>query len=93
MSTATPPPPAAPATRTFSDGQAAASAATFTDRRSVIGQSPGVERRQFAATRDSRRPEVNELAAAIDDYKLQNRRRFITVDELYDIVTGLGYRR
>ena len=65
----------------------------FVDRRSGGGQSPGVERRQFAATRDSERPQVNELAEAIDDYKLANRRRFITVDELYDIVTGLGYSR
>ena len=75
------------ASRTFADGG-------FTDRRATAaGQSPGVERRQFAATRDSLRPEVNELAEAIDEYKLQHRRRFITVDELFDIVTGLGYGR
>lgn len=72
---------------------ATAPALTFNDRRQSEGQSPGVERRQFAATRNSTRPEVNELAEAIDDYKLSNRRRFITVDELYDIVTGLGYSR
>ena len=80
------PQPAADTHRTFADGG-------FADRRSEPGRSPGVERRQFAATRDSQRPEVNELAEAIDDYKLQNRRRFITVDELHNIVVGLGYSR
>ena len=65
----------------------------FPDRRQQNGESPGVERRQFAASRDSQRPEVNELAEAIDEYKMRNRRRFITVEELFDLVMSLGYNR
>lgn len=65
----------------------------FVDRRAALSGAPGVERRQFSATRDSDRPEVNELAEAIDQYKLRHRRRFITVDELYDVVMSLGYTR
>lgn len=65
----------------------------FVDRRSVPAGAPGVERRQFSATRDSERPEVNELAEAIDQYKLTHRRRFITVEELYDVMMSLGYNR
>ena len=71
----------------------AAAPRTFADRRSDDADAPGVERRQFAASRTSANPAVNELADAIDEYKLQNRRRFVTVDELLSIVTGLGYHR
>lgn len=65
----------------------------FEDRRRQVSGAPGVERRQFSATRDSERSEVNELAEAIDQYKLSHRRRFITVDELFDVFTSLGYSR
>ena len=65
----------------------------FVDRRQTPAGAPGVERRQFSATHDNERPEVNELAEAIDQYKLRNRRRFITVEELYDVVMSLGYSR
>ncbi len=67
---------------------------TFVDRRQSGGSgNPGVERRQFAPSYDSKRPEVNELARAIDQYKLMHRRRFITFEELYDVITSLGYHR
>lgn len=66
----------------------------FLDRRAVPGESPcGVERRQFSSTYNSDRPDVNELAEAVDQYKLRHRRRFITFDELYDVITALGYHR
>ena len=39
------------------------------------------------------RPEVSELAEAIDAYKLQHRRRFITFEELYDVIVSLGYHK
>lgn len=68
-------------------------AADFPERRGSGSMPPGVERRQFAASRSSERPEVNELAEAIDAYKMTHRRRFITVDELFDVFTELGYRR
>lgn len=73
---------------------AATAPRVFPDRRAGSrGEAPGVERRQFADSRSSERPEVNELAEAIDHYKLAHRRRFVTVEELYDIITKLGYSR
>ena len=39
------------------------------------------------------RPEVAELAEAIDQYKLRHRRRFITFEELYDVIATLGYHK
>lgn len=66
----------------------------FLNRRETqSGDPPGVERRQFSSTYHSDRAEVNELAEAIDQYKLRHRRRFITFDELYDVMTSLGYHR
>lgn len=67
----------------------------FIDRRSQTNdQSPGgVERRQFRDGDRSLRPEVAELADAIDNYKIKHRRRFITFEELYDVMVSLGYHR
>lgn len=66
----------------------------FLDRRQSSGNAPeGVERRQFQDSREAGRPEVNELAEAIDQYKLRHRRRFITFEELYDVMTDLGYHK
>ncbi|MCA9114277.1 MAG: hypothetical protein KDA79_04275 [Planctomycetaceae bacterium] len=67
--------------------------ASFVDRRSNTDTpNPGVpERRQFQNTYNEERPEVAELARAVDQYKLLHRRRFITFEELYDVIAGLGY--
>ncbi len=67
----------------------------FIDRRRQAGAAslPGVERRQFRDGSHSGRPEVAELAAAVDDYKIAHRRRFITFEELFDLMTSLGYHR
>jgi hypothetical protein len=67
----------------------------FIDRRQVPseGRENGPERRQFSNSYSSDRPEVNELAEAIDQYKLRHRRRFITFEELYDVISGLGYHK
>ena len=65
----------------------------FVDRRSSQGNAPGVERRQFRDGNRSSRPEVAEFAAAIDEYKIENRRRFITFEELFDVMKSLGYHR
>ena len=62
-------------------------------RRENEGSGGGAERRQFGTSRTSFRPEVNELAEAVDRYKLTNRRRFITYEELYDVMIDLGYSR
>lgn len=68
----------------------------FVDRRSgERGERPlGVpERRQFRASPTAARPEVNELASAVDQYKLTRHRRFITYEELYNVIESLGYRK
>ena len=67
----------------------------FEDRRQTESQaSPGgPERRQFSNSHTSDRAEVVELAEAIDQYKLRHRRRFITFEELYDVISGLGYQK
>lgn len=69
-------------------------ATTFVDRRQISGpRREGLERRQFVDSRQSFRPEVIELAEAVDRYKLRHRRRFITYEELYDVMAELGYHR
>ncbi|MEY2727095.1 MAG: hypothetical protein RLZZ458_2962 [Planctomycetota bacterium] len=67
----------------------------FVERRVNTGErNPnGVERRQFKDGDRRLRPEVAELADAIDDYKISHRRRFITFEELYDVMVSLGYHR
>lgn len=67
----------------------------FVERRQRDPDSTPVraERRQFRDGNRSARPEVAELADAIDDYKLAHRRRFITFEELFDVMTSLGYHR
>jgi hypothetical protein len=68
--------------------------ATFDDRRSSDNnETQSQERRQFRDGNQSERSEVAELAEAVDQYKLQNRRRFITFEELYDVIAGLGYHK
>lgn len=70
-------------------------AGNFVERRQR-GENPGnsgVERRQFRDGDRSLRPEVAELADAIDDYKINHRRRFITFEELFDVIASLGYHR
>ncbi|GIX03887.1 MAG: hypothetical protein KatS3mg113_0893 [Planctomycetaceae bacterium] len=67
----------------------------FVDRRQRSSDSSyqGVERRQFTSSHLDMSPEVAELAQAVDRYKLLHRRRFITYEELYRVITELGYRK
>jgi hypothetical protein len=70
------------------------SIAPFVDRRQTgSARKDGGERRQFVDSRQTFRPEVIELAEAVDQYKLRHRRRFITFEELYDVLASLGYRK
>ena len=70
------------------------SVSPFVDRRQTGGlRKDGTERRQFIDSRQTFRPEVIELAEAVDQYKLRHRRRFITFEELYDVIAELGYRK
>lgn len=67
----------------------------FIDRRNydpTIG-APGRERRQFSNGHDESTPDAQELAMAIDEYKLHHRRRFITYDEMLGVIKSLGYHR
>lgn len=66
----------------------------FVDRRSATSpDAPGRERRQFANSYEELSPEAAELASAIDGYKLQHRRRFITFEEMLAVIKSLGYER
>ena len=68
--------------------------ATFIDRRSSAGRSaPGLERRQFSDGHNSLSPEAAELGQAIDQYKLMNRRRYITYEEMLAVIKELGYSK
>ncbi len=71
--------------------------APFLDRRestpTPTNTSTGHERRQFANSHDHLSPDASELATAIDQYKLQHRRRFINFEEMLSIMKSLGYRK
>ncbi len=68
--------------------------ASFIDRRSYAPQdSPGRERRQFTNSHSELSTEARELATAIDQYKLDRRRRFITFEEMLAVIRSLGYTK
>jgi hypothetical protein len=62
-------------------------------QRDAGAASTGSERRQFRDGDRSARPEVAELANAVDDYKIAHHRRFITFEELFDVMTSIGYHK
>ena len=67
----------------------------FVDRRTaaIPGAAPVIERRQFANSYDELSQDAAELAQAIDGYKVQHRRRFITFEEMLAVIKSLGYKR
>ena len=66
----------------------------FPDRRNQQGQAPPViERRQFGDSHSNLSPEARELGQAIDQYKLVHRRRFITYEEMLNVIRSLGYHK
>jgi hypothetical protein len=67
----------------------------FVDRRNFpTAQSTlGYERRQFSNSHNDLTPDARELAIAVDHYKLEHRRRFVTYEELMNVVLGLGYEK
>ncbi len=67
----------------------------FVDRRHTptASDAPVVERRQFTNSYHQLSPPAQELAQAIDQYKLRHRRRFITYEEMLSVVISLGYRQ
>lgn len=76
--------------------QPSQSSQTFEDRRNRSGDNrpEGLpERRQFRDSRNYANPDATELGDAIDQYKLNNRRRFITYEELHKVIVDLGYEK
>lgn len=67
----------------------------FLDRRGTTpaGGEPVFERRQFANSYEELSPAAAELARAIDGYKMQHRRRFITFEEMLSVIKSLGYSK
>ncbi len=67
----------------------------FVDRRGPVpaGGEPVFERRQFANSYEELSPAAAELARAIDGYKVQHRRRFITFEEMLSVIKSLGYSK
>ncbi len=63
----------------------------FGDRRTSHEPVKGFERRQFGSSHTNLSPAATELA--IDQYKLENRRRYITCEEMLMVITKLGYSR
>jgi hypothetical protein len=68
---------------------------TFVDRRASdkTNNEIAFERRQFANSYEELSPDAAELARAIDGYKVQHRRRFITFEEMLALIKSLGYKR
>src|SRR3954462_4006979 len=68
---------------------------SFLDRRGPVelAELPLFERRQFANSYDELSPDAGELARAIDGYKVQHRRRFVTFEEMLAVIKSLGYKR
>lgn len=53
----------------------------------------GLERRQFSSNYSELSPAGAELGQAIDSYKVANRRRYVTYDEILQVLSALGYHR
>ena len=70
-----------------------AATATFIDRRKTAERSSGLERRQFGNSHATLSPDARELAEAIDAYKVEHRRRFITFEEMLKVIHTLGYQK
>ncbi len=67
----------------------------FVERRSPTAPpvAPSKERRQFTNSHQELSPEAQQLANAIDRYKLLHRRRIIDYEEMLAVIKSLGYRQ
>ena len=67
----------------------------FRERRDTTERAvpPGVERRQFSNSYQELSPPAKELAMAVDEYKIRHHRRFVTFEEILQIVRSLGYSK
>jgi len=67
---------------------------TFVDRRSTEAAPPPTgERRQFCNSHEDLSPMARELAVAIDEYKILHRRRFLSYEEMLEVIESLGYHK
>ncbi len=68
---------------------------SFVDRRGPVSTDgePLFERRQFANSYEELSPDAADLARAIDGYKVQHRRRFVTFEEMLSVIKSLGYSK
>jgi hypothetical protein len=69
--------------------------ASFVDRRQTpLDSATGSgERRQFGSSHLGLSEEGRELAFAIDQYKVQHHRRYLTCDEMLKVLSDLGYEK
>lgn len=66
----------------------------FIDRRnSTANESGRPERRQFGSSHAGLSDDGRELALAIDQYKVQQHRRYLTCDEMLKVLASLGYQK
>lgn len=66
----------------------------LSDRRQRSRSSQeGMERRQFGSNYSELTAAGAELGKAIDSYKVANRRRYVTYDEILLVLGTLGYER
>lgn len=83
-------------TQDFPESHSATNQPTeFLDRRNPERQrkSNGLERRQFSDGHANLSPEAAEVGRAVDKYKLENHRRFVTYEELLTVMKSLGYSK
>ncbi len=68
----------------------------FVERRDTgltSNKTTGVERRQFTNSYLELSPNAAELGRAVDQYKVENRRRFLNYEEMLGIIQSLGYTK
>lgn len=66
---------------------------SFVDRRGTSPTPIGADRRQFASSHRGLSEDARELALAIDGYKMEHRRRYITFEEMLSVIRDLGYEK
>ena len=83
-------------TQPVTPGQIVKQEQDFVDRRDPLTQRKsggGLERRQFTNSHSELSADAAELGQAIDQYKLVNRRRYITYEEMLGVIKSLGYEK
>jgi hypothetical protein len=66
----------------------------FVDRRATGKLADrGGERRQFGSSHAGLSDDGRDLALAIDQYKVEHHRRYLTCDEMLTVLKGLGYSK